>query len=180
MGSALTGRLERAEELDGVVDAVDAVVNKVLPSGPVKDLLRGRWLGHPLHPALVALPIGMSTSVLALDLLGGDKARDAARTLLGLSVLSVAPTAAAGLADWSALGQRRRPRRVGLVHAASNVTATTLFAASWLARRRGGNGRALAIAGALALNVGGYLGGHLSYAQGVGVNRNTDPQAQLR
>jgi nitrite reductase/ring-hydroxylating ferredoxin subunit/uncharacterized membrane protein len=174
--SAVSGRLERAKGLDRTVDAVTGVVDTLLPAGPVKDALHGRWLGHQLHPLLVALPIGMFTSVSVLDVAGDDRARDAARRLLGAGLVMVAPTAAAGLADWSALGAFRRPRRVGLVHATSNVTASLLYGASWMARRNGnhGRGRRLALGGMMALSVGGYLGGHLSYSQGVGVNRNAD------
>src|SRR2546423_1908975 len=63
--------------------------------------------------------------------------------------------------------------RVGAVHAVANVTALGLYAASLAARSRGRHGRgvALGLAGIGALTVGGHLGGHLSYAQGVGVDR---------
>jgi nitrite reductase/ring-hydroxylating ferredoxin subunit len=178
--SALTGKLEQAEVLDPTVDTVTGVVDKVLPAGPVKDALHGRWLGHQLHPLLVALPIGMFSSASLLDLTAGEASRDAARRLVGAGVLAVAPTAASGLADWSALGAFRRPRRVGLAHAGANVVSTLLYGGSWLARRNGnhGRGRVLALAGGLALTASGYLGGHLSYSEGVGVNRNADRQKQ--
>lgn len=178
--STVTGKLEQAKALDPTVDAITGVVDKVLPEGPVKDTLHGRWLGHQLHPLLVALPIGMFTSVSLLDLTGDRRSRDAARRLVGAGVMLVAPTAAAGLADWSSLGAFRRPRRVGLVHAASNATASLLYGASWMARRNGNHdrGRRLALGGMAALAVGGYLGGHLSYTEGVGVNRNADRQPE--
>jgi nitrite reductase/ring-hydroxylating ferredoxin subunit/uncharacterized membrane protein len=178
--SAVTGRLEQAQGLDPAVDAITSVVDRVLPPGPAKDALHGRWLGHQLHPVLVALPIGIFSSASVLDLVGGEQSRDAARRLIGAGILAVAPTAAAGLADWSALGAFRRPRRVGLVHATSNVTATLLYGASWMSRRRGHDrrGRLLALAGMTALTTGGYLGGHLSYSEGVGVNRNADTQKE--
>ena len=172
--STLTGKLEQAKALDPVVEAVNGVVHSVLPRGRVKNALHGTWLGHQLHPMLIAGPIGLWTSAMLLDWTGGD--RDAARRLVGAGVLAVAPTAASGLADWSELGSAKRPKRVGLVHAAANTTTAVLYGASWLARRRGDHerGRRLALAGAAGLAVGGYLGGHLSYAEGVGVNRNAD------
>ena len=178
--STVTGKLERTRALDPAVDAVTGVVNKALPQGPVRDALHGRWLGHQLHPLLVALPIGVFTGASLLDLSRDDGSRRAAQRLVGAGVLTVAPTAASGLADWSALGAFRRPRRVGLVHAGANVATTLLYGASWLARARGNHnrGRVLALAGAMGLTVGGYLGGHLSYAEGVGVNRNADQQKQ--
>jgi nitrite reductase/ring-hydroxylating ferredoxin subunit/uncharacterized membrane protein len=174
----LARRLERIEGLDPVVDAVTKVVNRVLPEGPTKDALHGKWLGHQLHPLLVAMPIGMYSSAVLLDLTGGSA--EAARRLVGAGVLSVVPTAWAGLADWSELGDFRRPRRVGLLHAGFNVTSTLLFGASWWARGNGNQarGKALALAGLAALGGGGYLGGHLSYSQGVGVNRNADRAAE--
>jgi nitrite reductase/ring-hydroxylating ferredoxin subunit/uncharacterized membrane protein len=176
--STATGKLERTTSLDPAVDAVTGMVDKALPQGAVKDALHGRWLGHQLHPLLVALPIGMFSSASLLDLSGDEGTRRAARRLVGAGVLAVAPTAASGLADWSSLGAFRRPRRVGLVHAGANVLTTLLYGASWLARARGhhARGRNLALAGAMGLAVGGYLGGHLSYAEGVGVNRNADRQ----
>src|SRR5215211_4003885 len=47
----------------------------------LKDTLVGTWLGHPLHPAVVALPIGAWTSALALDFAGEERAAD---LLIGL------------------------------------------------------------------------------------------------
>jgi nitrite reductase/ring-hydroxylating ferredoxin subunit/uncharacterized membrane protein len=175
--STLTGKLEQAKALDPVADKVSGIVNKVLPGGPVKDLLHGTWLGHSVHPLLIALPIGMWSGASLLDLTSTDDgARRSARRLVGAGILSIAPTVATGWADWSELGEARRPKRVGLVHAAANNATTALYVASWLARRRGDHarGRNLALAGAGGLMVGGYLGGHLAYAQAVGVNRNAD------
>ncbi|MCK6212701.1 Rieske 2Fe-2S domain-containing protein [Georgenia sp. EYE_87] len=168
--------LEKAKVLDPVIDAVVGAVNSVLPPGEAKDVLHGKPLGHALHPMLVALPIGLNVGVAILDLTGGAAARPAAQRLLGAALLSVPPTAAAGLADWSELGTAKRPKRVGLVHAGSNVVASSFFAASWLARRadRHATGQVLSLLGLTGLAVGGYLGGHLAYAQGVAVNRNAD------
>ena len=178
--SAVTGRIERAKALDPAVEAVTTVANKALPPGPVKDVLHGRWLGHQLHPLLTALPIGLYSSASLLDVAGGRGSRDAARRLVGAGILATGPTALSGIADWSALGAFTRPRRVGLVHAGANTVSTLLYAASWKARRDGrhGRGAVLALAGATALTASGYLGGHLTYSEGVGVNRNADEQKQ--
>ena len=178
--SALAGKVEQAKALDPAVKVLDAIVQRQLPRGPVKDALHGTWLGHAVHPLLVALPIGLWSGGMLLDWTGGD--RRAARRLIGAGVLAVAPTAATGWADWSELGSAKRPRRVGVVHAAANLATTSPYVQSWLARRRGdeARGRMLALAGAGGLAVGGYLGGHLAYAQAVGVNRNADEQKKPR
>jgi len=176
--STLVGRLEGAGALDPLTAAAGQVVDRVLPKGPLKDALHGTWLGHPVHPLLVAVPIGLWTGTTLLDLTGGS--RSAARRLVGAGVLAAAPSVAAGWADWSELGTFERPKRVGLVHAAANAVTTAVYAASWVARARGdhGRGRDLALAGSLGLAVGGYLGGHLAYSEGVGVNRNADEQPE--
>lgn len=92
----------------------------------------------------------------------------AARRLIGLGLLTAPAAALAGWSDW--LDTAGAERRVGLVHAASNIVGLASYAVSWRQRRRGGSGLAASLAGATALGVGGWLGGHLAYALGVGVD----------
>lgn len=129
-----------------------------------------RIAGHPLHPVLTDLPIGFWTSAWVLDLIGGERHAPSATLLTGLGVLSVVPTAATGAADWRSLSRRDKP--LGLLHAASNVTATALYTASWLARRRGDRRRGLVLGhlGAAAATVGGALGGELVFRRGAGID----------
>lgn len=165
-------RLERSPKVDPLVGILEAWWGRVLPKGRAKDALHGTWLGHPLHPALTDVPIGAWTSALLLDVTGGERAQRASRTLVGAGVLAAVPTVLSGATDWIALGTFERPKRVGAVHAVANVAATTLYAASWLARREGrhGRGRALGYAGAALAGAGGYLGGHLAYRNAVGAD----------
>ena len=167
--AAATGRLEA---LDGPAKRVAKTVRAVLPAGPVKDVLSGTPLGHPAHPVLTDVPIGSWTSAVVLDLIGGSESRTAARRLVAVGILASLPTAASGYSDWADSEMSSDSvRRTGLVHAASNAAAIGLFTASYLARRRGEGGRLLALAGAGAMTVGGHLGGHLSFVEGVGVNQ---------
>jgi nitrite reductase/ring-hydroxylating ferredoxin subunit/uncharacterized membrane protein len=171
--------LHRFAERVGQIEALDApaqklldVADKAIKPGRARDALSGTFLGHALHPLLTDLPIGSWTSAVLLDNFGGRDSEQAARRLIGLGILAAVPTAATGWVEWAdSAGGRTATRRVGLVHAASNVTALSLFTASYLARRRGrrARGRALALAGSSALAVGGHLGGHLSYVHGEGV-----------
>jgi nitrite reductase/ring-hydroxylating ferredoxin subunit/uncharacterized membrane protein len=163
------------ERLDQLSGPLGDAVRRALDRQPLKDLLSGTWLGHPLHPVLTDLPIGFWTSAFTLDLLGGRRSRDAATRLVAWGVLSAIPTAASGAADW---GDTVGPdRRIGLVHAAANSVALACYGASWLARRRGHHARgvALGLVGATAATVGGYLGGHLLQILGVGVDRSSFP-----
>jgi nitrite reductase/ring-hydroxylating ferredoxin subunit/uncharacterized membrane protein len=170
-------RLDGVDALDRVAAPLHAAATKVLRRGPIKDLLHGVWLGHPLHPSLTDLPIGCWTSAFLLDVLGGRRARPAATTLIGCGVVSALPTAAAGIADWTELEQRER--RTGVVHAVANLTATALYGLSYLARRRGRHtaGVVLGLVGVAAASGGGYLGGHLSFRRASGVNHATGAPA---
>ena len=167
--AAATGQLEA---LDAPAKRVASVVRSLLPGGPVKDALSGTLLGHPAHPLLTDVPIGSWTSAVMLDWIGGSDSRTAARRLVAMGILAAVPTAAAGYSDWADTEMSSDTvRRTGLVHAAANIAALGMFSASYLARRRGGSGRLLALTGAGALAAGGHLGGHLSFVEGVGVNR---------
>jgi len=166
----VTDGLERWGALDKVGAPANRLVLKIIKSGAVKDLLSGTSLGHPVHPLLVAVPIGSWVSASVLDATPGDNAA-AARRLVGLGVLAALPAAAAGLSDWSDTAGAEQ--RVGALHAGLNLTAIGCYAGSWLYRRRAtGAGPALAVAGGAAMAVAGFLGGHLSYALGVGIDTN--------
>jgi nitrite reductase/ring-hydroxylating ferredoxin subunit/uncharacterized membrane protein len=162
------GRVESMSSLDRPADGIAALISKAIPAGSLKDAASGTWLGHPLHPLLVSLPIGAWSWATVLDLTtpGGSKA---ARKLVGWGVLAAIPTAAAGGSDW--VDTSGAERRVGLIHAIGAWLSIGIYAASWRARRPGKDGgRLLAIAGAATLADTGYLGGHLSYRYGVGVD----------
>jgi nitrite reductase/ring-hydroxylating ferredoxin subunit/uncharacterized membrane protein len=162
------------EQLDAPARALGKAVRGTVPAGPVKDALSGTWLGHALHPLLTDLPIGTWTSAVLLDWLGGAASRDAADRLIALGIAFSLPAAATGMTEWAdAEPASDDVRRVGIVHAAANAGATALFGASLAARRSGsrGAGRLLALAGAGVLGASGFLGGHLAYADGVGVDQ---------
>jgi hypothetical protein len=163
-----TLRLEQATSLDRAVDAVEPTIRSAFGTGARAAVLRGEWLGHAVHPLLTDLVLGSWTSATVLDLFGGRESAPAAQRLIGTGLLAVAPTAWTGWAEWSAAGTREK--RVGLVHAVANAVAIGFYATSWLARRRGrhGPGVTLALAGAAASGLGGYLGSHLSIARKLG------------
>lgn len=173
----LTEGLERISLLDIPANTIAGALGAVIPEGPVRATLRGDALGHALHPLLTDLPIGAWTSSVVLDLLGGKSSHRAADTLIAVGILAYLPAAATGASDWSEKTTAGPSRRVGLVHAAANVAALSLFAASLLNRTRGrrGRGRLLSLTGAGALGVGGYLGGHLAFARGVAVGGQGAP-----
>jgi nitrite reductase/ring-hydroxylating ferredoxin subunit/uncharacterized membrane protein len=168
----LAGALERARFLDPPADLLQGLAHRVATGG-LKDLLSGTPIGHPMHPALVVVPIGSVVGSTVLDLTGGD--RGASRRLVGLAVVSAAPAALTGLSDWSDTSGAER--RLGLVHALSNTVGLGLLGASWAARRRVGRsaglrdpGTVLSLTALGVIGFSGWLGGHLAYALGVGVD----------
>ncbi|HUR84465.1 MAG TPA: Rieske (2Fe-2S) protein [Solirubrobacteraceae bacterium] len=171
---ALMDALGSLSALDAPAKAAAKQVRNILKPGTLKDALSGTWLGHTLHPLLTDIPIGSWTSATLLDLFGGEDSRPAARRLIGVGLLAAGPTALAGWSDWadSETGDEQ-VRRIGIVHASLNGTATMLYGASLLARRRGahGTGVMLGLAGAGTMAAGGWLGGDMSFARGVGVDQ---------
>ena len=164
-------RLEQADALDEPAGKLAKVVGAATHPRPVKNALSGTWLGHRFHPLMVPLPIGFWTGALLFDLIATRRARWAADVLVGSGIAAAVPTAAAGLSDWA--DAEPEGRRVGLVHLSFNTLALACYSASLaarlLGRRKAGVG--LGLAGAAAISAGGYLGGHLSYVQAVGVEK---------
>ncbi|MFC6706884.1 DUF2231 domain-containing protein [Flexivirga alba] len=161
-------QLEQSKALDTPVRAFEPKVRSIFGSGARGSVLRGDWLGHSLHPVLTDIALGTWTSASLLDLTGGPQSSAAAQRLVGAGLLAAGPTAWTGWAEWSAAAPNAK--RVGLVHAATNGAAISIYAASWIARRRGRHtsGVRLAVAGAAISTVGGYLGGHLAQGRKVG------------
>lgn len=143
---------------------------------PVLELLHGgRWVGHPLHPALSDLPIGLWAGVMVLDATDRDPAprrgMDAAGMLSAAGILAAGATALTGLSDWTVSNEE--DRRAGLLHGLLNTVALGLQGASLGTRVAGhrGTARALGAAGFTVTAAAGYLGGHLVFTKGVMVNR---------
>ena len=175
MLTRLLTRLEEARALDSVSDRIQSAVFAAIKPQRLRDLLHGSWLGHPLHPVAVQLPVGAFVSAAVLDVIPGN--RRAATTLIAVGTAGVAPAILSGWVDWSQMTKDRR--RVGLVHASANAVAVGLYAASLVARLRGRPGKALAYTGLSVAGLGAYLGGHLAYAQGGGMNQAAPEIAQI-
>lgn len=171
--------IESVEAIDRPAKAASWKLSGLLGRGPVKELLSGTPVGHALHPMLTDVVIGSFLSASALDVIGGEDSHTASERLIALGIAAYPPTALTGVSDWAdgSVGNDSL-RRVGVVHAVSNSAALGLYAASLAARRRGdrAKGALLGLLGLGALGFAGHLGGHLTYAQGIGVDRTVfDP-----
>jgi nitrite reductase/ring-hydroxylating ferredoxin subunit/uncharacterized membrane protein len=135
----------------------------------------GRWVGHPLHPALSDLPVGLWTGATLLDLTDHSPppqtGMDAAGILSAAGIIGSCAAALTGLSDWTVSNEQ--DRRVGLFHGLLNTAALGLQGASLGTRMAGhrSTARALGIAGLTVTGAAAYLGGHLVFTKGVMVNR---------
>ena len=137
---------------------------------------RGFGVGHPLHPILTDVPIGVWTSSILLDWTGGKANQSASDRLILIGLLAAGATAANGWSDWAnAEGEHAGVRRSGLVHAAANATAVALMLGSYSARKRGAGARQAAFARRLGRARRGRLAGRTSdlHARRRGHNERT-------
>ena len=168
---SLLGILDRVADvtaLDKVIEPARRAVQAALRPQALKDLLHGTWLGHPLHPVLVHVPVGTWVSAGLLDLV--PPLRPAATALIGTGVAAALPASLTGAADWSE--QDVGVRRLGALHAAANTAALGLYVGSLVARAqgRGTLGLVLSYAGLGVAGGSAAIGGHMSYAQSSGAS----------
>ncbi|WP_299761265.1 Rieske 2Fe-2S domain-containing protein [uncultured Pontibacter sp.] len=171
--------ISQQEWLDTAGDTVQPAVLKAFEAGgkagrSIKNALHGKWLGHPLHPAITDVPVGAWTTAAVLDgleLMGKEKYTPGADAAVAVGLVGALGAAVTGLADWT--GTRKERRKLGMLHGMLNAGATALYATSLLLRRRKrtrGVGIGLAMLGYGVVSAGAYLGGHLVFGKQVGVD----------
>lgn len=170
-------RIESWEFLDAIGNPLRKATHFIVKPRIIRNLLSGIPTGHPLHAVLTDIPIGAWSMASLLDLLGGESTQQAADILVAAGLVTAVPTAASGLNDWS--DTYGETSRIGVAHAALNVTALTFYTTSLFARRAGRRvtGCGLALTGLGVLLASGYLGGHLAYVKGVKVNHTAFHEA---
>ena len=149
------------------------------PPRRFKSFLNGTWFRHPLHPAIVAIPIGAWLLAALFDVLwliapGANAWAARGAEALALAGVVVALSAVVtGLADWS--DSYGAERTVGLYHGALNTLALLIYVVSLTARFQVGSGESnlgavLGFVGVIVVSIAGYLGGGMVFGTGTGVN----------
>jgi nitrite reductase/ring-hydroxylating ferredoxin subunit/uncharacterized membrane protein len=138
----------------------------------LRDLLNGRWLGHPLHPASTDIPIGILLLVTLFEVMAQPTA-----ALVALAVGAVAMVLAAfsGFADYADTDGRARERAT--LHSVLMVVALVLYLGSLALRLPGSESPgapavALVLVGHALLIAGAYVGGDVVYVLGNMVSRH--------
>lgn len=172
----LISRQQWLEPVEAALGAVaDLLFLKDRPLGEkVRNFFHGTWFGHPLHPVITDVPLGAWTAATALDIYelatDDDSLARGADFAVGVGLLGAAGAALTGLNDWNYTYEK--PRRVGALHAITNIAATACYFGSWWQRRNGcrRSGLTTGLVGYGLSMVGAYLGGHLVYNERIGVN----------
>jgi nitrite reductase/ring-hydroxylating ferredoxin subunit/uncharacterized membrane protein len=138
----------------------------------LRDLLVGRWLGHPLHAVLTDAPIGILFLVIVFDVLGNT---GAATMTLAVGVLAMVAAALAGFADYADTDGKARERAT--LHATLMVLTLALYLVSLLLRLGNAPGPStagvwLSILAFLVLSSAAYVGGDVVYVLGNMVSRH--------
>ena len=148
------------------------------------DFLKGKWLGHPLHPILVHIPMAMWPGALVFDILsrcdfGGNAMVRLSfyAIVFGLAATLVAvPT---GLVDWTGIKKEKPAWKIGLYHMILNLVVALLFAVNLGLRVHTYREETIVVGAPLALSIIGtalligsaYLGGLMVYDYGISVAR---------
>lgn len=149
-----------------------------------RSVLAGPY-GHPLHPAIVTLPIGAWVSSLILDIaaLAGDNPAlaEASVWVIGIGIAGALLAAIFGAMDFSRVPKGTRAFKTGATHMTLNVVALVLFAISfWIRIDTDANtvpvsGLVVSIIAVALVGASGWLGGKLAYTYGI---RVADEQTQ--
>jgi uncharacterized membrane protein len=137
--------------------------------------------GHPLHPPLTDVTIGLYTGATAfgvLSALGVSEENFATAWWLALvaGLVVTVPTALAGLLDWLDISRGTPLWRTATLHLSSMVTATVFFLIAaivghgdYVDRAVGGWALVLTLIGFAFLTLGGWLGGANVFTHGMRV-----------
>jgi len=137
---------------------------------------KATFAGHPIHPMLVALPIGLYSSSLISDILsvvthapfwvGFSEAS------IGFGVIGALIAAIFGFVDYFTAPMPADVKATATKHVIVNLIVTLIFIIDFFIRQTNGEstlGYGLSVIGVILLLIAGYLGGHLSYVGKVGV-----------
>ncbi len=157
------------------------------------EILQGKWLGHPLHPAIVHVPIGLWIVAFLLDLINRNHATAgttehlAVYCVIGglLGALAAVPT---GAADWAPIKKEKPAWKLGLYHMSLNLLAAIVWAANlglrWKALPTADPVTPAILltsaAGTALILLSGYIGSRMVFAHGVSVARHSKDKLRRR
>ena len=142
---------------------------------------------HPIHPMLVAVPIGLWLFSLICDLVyvfggGGENWQVVAFYTLVGGIVGALVAAVPGFIDMLSLASGLK--RIALTHMVINLTVVALYVVNaWLRTREGADLTPavwLSVIAVAMLAVSGWLGGKMVYVHGVAVESPPEPAPTVR
>jgi uncharacterized membrane protein len=139
--------------------------------------------GHPIHPMLVTIPIGLWVFSLVADLVALRSGQPQTWALVAFyalvgGIVGALAAALPGLIDLISL-KDRAIKKTALIHMTINLTVVVLYLVNaWLRRGAdtiGGTPLLLSVIAIAMLLVSGWLGGKMVYLAGVGVSMEETP-----
>lgn len=140
---------------------------------------RASIFGHPIHPIVIAVPLGLLPASLVTDLvhfLSGDPIWGMFSFWLIAGGLAGGMLAAVfGFIDWTGIPRETRSWRLGAAHGLTNLVVVGIFAVSLMLRWQNpgswsGLATGVSVLGLMTAGLGGWLGGELVFRLGVGVH----------
>jgi uncharacterized membrane protein len=137
--------------------------------------------GHPTHPPLTDVTIGLysgATAFAVLSAVGVSEENLAVAWWLALvaALVVTAPTALTGLLDWLKIRRGSAVWRTATAHLAAMLTATAVFLAAavighggYVDRELTAGALTLTLIGFAVLTLGGWLGGTVVFVHGMRV-----------
>lgn len=137
---------------------------------------RASIAGHPLHPMLIPVPIGLWIFSLICDLFSlapnaSENWQTVAFFTMAGGVVGAFVAAIPGIVDMLSLPAQ--PKRIALIHMSFNVAVIIVYLINLWQRSHGDQSMLplwLSLAGVALLGVSGWLGGKMVYEHGVGMS----------
>jgi nitrite reductase/ring-hydroxylating ferredoxin subunit/uncharacterized membrane protein len=192
--AAVSAKAPAAPALDRLLDRLGDPLQRIIAAivgsnrkGPrrLKSLLNGTWLRHPLHPAIIDVPIGAWIVAAILDILWLSRptldvwAIRGAQAVVVVGLVAALGAYATGATDWS--DTYGAERRTGLIHGLLMTLAIALYAISTGLRFLTPDGKSTAaawfgFAGLVVVLTGAFFGGEMVFRFATGVNHTVmDP-----
>lgn len=144
---------------------------------------KAKVAGHPIHPMLVPIPIGLFIGALVADVAyqtsGNVFFYDLAWWAMAGGIVGALAAAVPGLIDYLTVARHTRARPTATAHLIINLTVVAFYAVNCamrvghgaLAGTTWGLAFALDVVAIALLSVSGWLGGEMVFRFGIGIER---------
>lgn len=143
---------------------------------------KNKLFGHPIHPMLIVIPLGLFISVMIFDTVfliqGNPMLPTVSFFNISVGIIGGLLAAVFGYLDWMLIPVNTRAKSIGVWHGIGNVVVVVMFSISWWLRNLNLDFAPSTLAlvfsySAIALGlVTTWLGGELVFRMSVGVDRD--------